>query len=81
MAGNVEELMAPLREIASEKDCGLEALVLLARFHGVAADPHRLKHEFGRGAEPANESDLLLAARSLELKAKVVATPVADSRS
>ncbi|SMF01534.1 type I secretion system permease/ATPase [Pseudogulbenkiania subflava] len=53
-------------------DHGLLGLVLLAQFHGVAANPAQLSHQFGRHAEPFSETDLLLAARSLELKARIV---------
>lgn len=54
-------------------DGGLAGLVLLAQFHGIAADADQLKHEFGRGSEPFDETALLLAAKKLGLKAKVTA--------
>ncbi len=50
---------------------GLACLVMLARLHGVAADAGRLAHEFGSGGEPFGLEPLLLAAKSLGLKAKV----------
>lgn len=50
---------------------GLACLVMLARFHGVAADAGRLAHEFGIGDEPFGIEQILLAAKSLGLKAKV----------
>lgn len=56
-------------------DGGLAGLVLLAQFHGIAADADQLKHEFGRGSEPFDETALLLAAKKLGLKAKVTAQP------
>lgn len=65
-------------EVAQEQyapDHALAGLVLLAQFHGVAADPVQLAHEFGRGGEHFTETDLLLAAKKLDLKAKVVAQP------
>ena len=71
MSSNVEALIAPLREAAPEKDCGLDGLILLAQFHGIAADPHQLKHQFGQTGQGLSETDLLLAAKSLGLKAKV----------
>ncbi|PPU77740.1 type I secretion system permease/ATPase [Xanthomonas cucurbitae] len=58
-------------------DLGLQGLVLLAQFHGVAADATQLAHGFGRGGEPFDETTLLLAAKQLGLKAKVVAQPAA----
>jgi ATP-binding cassette, subfamily B, bacterial HlyB/CyaB len=60
-----------------ETDTALQGLVLLAQFHGIAADAAQLAHEFGRTGERFDETTLLLAARKLGLKAKVVAQPVA----
>jgi subfamily B ATP-binding cassette protein HlyB/CyaB len=50
-------------------------LVLLAQFHGIAADGAQLAHQFGRVGEGFDETTLLLAAKHLGLKAKVVAQP------
>ncbi|NUZ06082.1 cysteine peptidase family C39 domain-containing protein [Piscinibacter koreensis] len=51
----------------------LEALALIARFHQVGADPAALLHRLGKAAsEPLTPSDLLLGARELGLKAKLV---------
>ncbi|MET4731211.1 subfamily B ATP-binding cassette protein HlyB/CyaB [Lysobacter enzymogenes] len=50
-------------------------LVLLAQFHGIAADYGQLIHRYGGSGEPADETSLLLAARELGFKAKVVAQP------
>ena len=52
-------------------DPGLACLVMLARFHGVAAEPAQLAHEFGEGV-PFGITQILLAARKLGLKAKPV---------
>jgi subfamily B ATP-binding cassette protein HlyB/CyaB len=52
-------------------DSGLACLVMLARLHGVAADPDQLTHEFAAGHK-FNSTDILLAAKHLGLKAKVV---------
>ncbi|WP_411850359.1 type I secretion system permease/ATPase [Stenotrophomonas sp. LGBM10] len=52
-------------------DLGLSGLVLLAQFHGVAADARQLAHQFGRVGEPFDETTLLLAAKQLGLKAKM----------
>src|SRR5688572_20344378 len=60
-----------------QPDLALQGLVLLAQFHGIAADAAQLAHEFGRTGERFDETTLLLAARKLGLKAKVVAQPVA----
>ena len=53
----------------------LLGLVLLAQFHGIAADAAQLRHEAGRGIEPSDETALLLAAKKLGLKAKVIRQP------
>lgn len=58
-------------------DLALQGLVLLAQFHGIAADATQLAHEFGRTGEHFDEPALLLAARKIGLKAKVVAQPLA----
>lgn len=56
-------------------DLPLNGLVLLAQFHGIAADADQLRHESGRGSEPFDEAALVLAARRLNLKAKVIRQP------
>ncbi|MDC7716539.1 type I secretion system permease/ATPase [Vogesella sp. DC21W] len=62
---------------APAPDLGLLGLVLLAQFHGVAADPAQLAHQFAAGSQPFSETDLLLAAKSLSLKASIVKQPLA----
>lgn len=52
-----------------ETDTALACLVLLARFFGLPADAEQLKHEFGQAGKPFSESEILLAARHLGLKA------------
>lgn len=53
-------------------DSGLECLVLLAQFHQVAADASQLRHQFSASSTRLDEQELLLAARSLKLKAQAV---------
>ena len=53
-------------------DSGLACLIVLARFHGVAADPAQLTHAFQEGMSPFGVRQILLAAKSLRLKAKQV---------
>ncbi|MCC7183408.1 MAG: type I secretion system permease/ATPase [Rhodocyclaceae bacterium] len=50
---------------------GLACLVMLARFHGVAAEPAQLAHEFGED-RLFGLAEILLAAKRLGLKAKLV---------
>jgi ATP-binding cassette, subfamily B, bacterial HlyB/CyaB len=60
-------------EVRFTQDTGLQSLVLMARLHGVAADADQLRHDFGTG-NVFSETDMLLAAEHLQLKAKVVKT-------
>jgi len=55
-------------------DSGLECLVILARFHNIAAGAEQLRHEFADGAQVFSRDQLLLAARKLGLLAKAVET-------
>jgi subfamily B ATP-binding cassette protein HlyB/CyaB len=58
---------------AGKLDTGLACLVMLARFHGVAAEAAQLAHELGEGG-PFGLTQILLAAKQLGLKAKQVKT-------
>lgn len=51
-------------------DTGLACLVMLARFHNVAASPEQLAHEFADDGRAFGRAELLLAAKKLGLKAK-----------
>jgi subfamily B ATP-binding cassette protein HlyB/CyaB len=55
-------------------DTGLACLVMLARFHQIAADPGQLTHQFKVSGEPFGKNDILLAAKQLGMQAKVVKT-------
>lgn len=57
-------------------DTGLLALVLLARFHGIATEPEQLAYEFQIGHQPLDESSILLAARKLQLHARAITSSV-----
>lgn len=65
----------PVATPKDRADLPLHGLVILAQFHGIAADAAQLRHESGRGTEPLHETDLLLAARKLGLKARVIRQP------
>jgi subfamily B ATP-binding cassette protein HlyB/CyaB len=58
-------------------DSGLACLVMIVRFHGLAADPAQLAHEFKESGQPFGQVEILLAARKLGLKAKQVNTRIA----
>lgn len=51
-------------------DTGLACLVMIAQFHGVAADAAQIKHAFAIGADGMNSLDILRAAKELGFKAK-----------
>lgn len=76
------EAVAPERpegagpEPGAQPDSGLLGLAMLARFHGVAADPDQLVHQFKVAGEPFGTQQILLAAKQLGLKAKRVTTEI-----
>lgn len=55
-------------------DTGLFCLVMLSKFLGKAANPDNIKHQLGKNSELLDSDDLLLAAKSLDLKARRVDT-------
>ena len=59
----------------SARDHALEGLVLIAQYHGVAADAEQLRHTLGAGSDSCDEAALLLAAKHLGLKARIVSKP------
>jgi subfamily B ATP-binding cassette protein HlyB/CyaB len=57
-------------------DSGLACLVMLARFHGVAADPAQLQHEYCATSQHFELGQILLAAKKLGLKARQVKSSI-----
>ena len=57
-----------------EPDSGLLGLVMLARFHAIAADPEQLAHIFREPGQAFATPQILLAARHLGLAARRVRT-------
>lgn len=57
-------------------DTGVACLVMLARFHNVAASAEQLCYQLSSSAQPFGQTELLLAARKLGLKAKSVQTTI-----
>lgn len=51
-------------------DSGLACLVMLARFHNVAASAEQLTHEYAEDGRLFGRAEMLLAAKKLSLKAK-----------
>lgn len=67
------ELDAPTEATATpEGDPGLALLVLIAGFHGIPAEASQLRHNAGLQSGHFSEGDLVLAARSLGLRARAV---------
>ncbi|WDD92031.1 type I secretion system permease/ATPase [Burkholderia sp. FERM BP-3421] len=66
-------MYAPQQELPQPPDDpGLSALVLIAQFHGIAANAAQIRHASGSTGDQLSVSDLLLAARSLGLKIRQV---------
>lgn len=59
---------------STEVDTGLACLVMLARFHNVAASPEQLAHEFTEDDRRFGRAEILLSAKKLGLKAKSVSS-------
>lgn len=75
MAQGIANLRAaggPRPGAAETRDLGLTGLVLLAQFHDVASDAQQLAHQYGRNGELFDEPALLLAAKQLGLKARII---------
>ena len=51
-------------------DSGLHSLVTIARFHQLPAEVDQLAHQFGLPGQSFTDTELLLAAKALTLKAK-----------
>jgi len=64
--------MADSSQAQIEADSGLYCLAMLARFHGIAADPAQLRHRFAPQDQPFGRREILLAARHLGLKARAL---------
>jgi subfamily B ATP-binding cassette protein HlyB/CyaB len=64
-----EQLHTPAN---SKTDPGLAALVVIAGFHGLAAEAEQLRHAAGGKSTHFDDRDLVLSARSLGLKTRKV---------
>jgi ATP-binding cassette, subfamily B, bacterial HlyB/CyaB len=58
--------------VRDDNDPGLTSLVVIARFHGIAADASQLRHQAASRAPRFSTTDLLIAAKSLGLKGRLV---------
>lgn len=55
-----------------EMDTGLGCLAMLLKFHGLAVEPEQLQRRFGASGTHFDDTRILRAAHTFELKAKVV---------
>lgn len=53
-------------------DTGLNCLVMIAQYYGIAADAEQIKHAYAVGHDGAEKLDILRAGRDLGLKGKAV---------
>lgn len=66
--------MAAESEPRTGHDSGLCCLVLIAHFYGMPAESAQLRHEFGQATQVFGSSEILRAAKHLDLKAGTVET-------
>jgi ATP-binding cassette, subfamily B, bacterial HlyB/CyaB len=86
--GQTEENDSLKKDSSSESTCstsplhddvadpGLDALILIARYHNIASTAQQLRHAAGLKSERFDEKELSLAARSLSLKTRIVKTTI-----
>ncbi len=76
--GRDAQVISPEQPTPPEQvNTGLICLVMMARLHAVAADPDQLAHEYCPDTgQRFGKTEILLAAKKLDLKAKVVKTRV-----
>jgi subfamily B ATP-binding cassette protein HlyB/CyaB len=55
-----------------EVDPGLTCLVAVSAFHQIPANANQLQHEYGLPDRPFGDIELIIAAKSLGLKAKIL---------
>lgn len=53
-------------------DTGLNCLIAIARFHRLPAEPDQLSHQFGLQGQNFTDTEILLSAKALTLKAKIL---------
>ncbi|WP_421570134.1 type I secretion system permease/ATPase [Stenotrophomonas sp. PD6] len=69
--GNAALSVVDDASVTMSGDLRLRGLVVLAQFHGIAADETQLLHQTGQAAGELDDATLILAARGLGLKAKI----------
>lgn len=74
MSGEAGKGMPQGGEEVGGPDTGLLCAVLMARFHGVAAEPAQLDHQFGGTDRPFGPTEIVRSLKRLGLKARWRAT-------
>ena len=69
--------ISPESAHSAEVDSGLACLVMLARFHNVAASAEQLTYEYAEDGRQFARAELLMAAKKLGLKAKSARSSIA----
>jgi subfamily B ATP-binding cassette protein HlyB/CyaB len=63
--------------ISVRADTGLQGLLLMLRFHGIAVTPEQVRHQFNQSRGLLSEVDMVRCAKSLGLRASYVTTTLA----
>lgn len=69
--------MPHAKELADKIDTGLACVVMLARYHGLAADQQQLAHQFSQDDEKFTDRELLLSSKYIGLKSKCIQSDTA----
>ncbi|MCP4492721.1 MAG: hypothetical protein GY820_36250 [Gammaproteobacteria bacterium] len=59
----------------------MRSLVAIARFHQIPAEVDQLQHEFGSPDQNFTETEILLAAKALSLRASHLTLSIADLKN
>jgi ATP-binding cassette, subfamily B, bacterial HlyB/CyaB len=62
-------------------DTGLHSLVAIARFHQLPAEIDQLSHQFGEPGQSFSNTEILLAAKALTLRAKLITPALSELNS
>jgi len=68
--------MPHIKEVADKTDTGLACIVMLARYHGLAADQQQLAHQFSQDEEKFSDREMLLSSKYIGLKSKCIQSNV-----
>jgi len=60
----------------SERNTGLDCIVLLAQFHGLHVDPKQIEHAYAVNSNKLIPRDIVRISRDLKLKSKKYKLPL-----